>query len=235
MTLSPELNKKYLVRFDQLIQDGAKVLGTIHLPSGDWYYSCDEQALEAWHTSSFSLFDQILPPGHIHRALFEELAAPNERNYKGIAVKLLAKLKAVKSDLEGGFIGNLSARIEAEISADYMGQAERLLAEGQSGKFDHVPAAVLAGAVLEKALRGMCERQRSPIPTVKDNGEPKALNAMIDDLKKADAYNELKAKQLRAWAAVRNHAAHGEFDQFKREDVEQMLKGITNFLGEFAT
>ncbi len=42
-------------------------------------------------------------------------------------------------------------QFEAEIAADYMGQAEELLNEGSSGKYDHVPAAVLAGAVLEKS------------------------------------------------------------------------------------
>jgi len=68
-----------------------------------------------------------------------------------------------------------------------------------------------------------------------DNGDDKTMNTMIDDLKKAGVYNELKAKQLRSWADIRNSAAHGQFDQFKRMDVEQMLKGIKDFLGEVAT
>jgi len=145
---------------------------------------------------------------------------------------LLAKMRSMKEDFEGGFLDDIGWQVESEIAADYMGQAERLLAEGQPGKYDHVPAAVLAGAVLEKALRTLCEGHEPRIQTTKANGEPKTMNPMIDDLKKAEVYNEMKAKQLRAWAAVRNHAAHGEFDQFTRGDVEDMISGVNRFLGD---
>ncbi|HKM58502.1 MAG TPA: hypothetical protein VJX28_07125 [Chthoniobacterales bacterium] len=53
--------------------------------------------------------------------------------------------------------------MEAEVAADYMGQAEGLLKEGQPGKFDHVSAAVLAGAALEKTLRTFCNEQPPPV------------------------------------------------------------------------
>jgi hypothetical protein len=36
------------------------------------------------------------------------------------------------------------------------------------------------------------------------------LNPLIDDLKKAGAFNELKAKQLRVWAAIRNKGSAHE-------------------------
>jgi len=68
---------------------------------------------------------------------------------------------------------------------------------------------------------------------VKPNGERKTLDPLITDLKKTGIYNETKAKQLRAWAAIRNHAAHGEFDQFNREDVEDMIRGIKKFLARY--
>jgi hypothetical protein len=142
-------------------------------------------------------------------------------------------LKGIKDDWDQGFFDDLSLAIEAEMAADYMGQAENLLAEGQRGKFDHVPAAVLAGAVLEKSLRTMCSQQQPPVSIVNTNGEPKKLNLLIDDLKKATAFNETKAKQLRAWAGIRNHAAHGEFDQFTRADVEAMIPGINTFLADY--
>jgi len=145
----------------------------------------------------------------------------------------ISTLRAVKDNFEGGFIADLLVQVETEIAADYMGQAEGLLREGQSGKYDHVPAAVLAGAVLEKALRTLCNQQNTPIPTIKPDGAVKTLNPLIDDLKKAGIFNETKAKQLRAWAAIRNHAAHGEFDQFTRDDVELMLSGIKNFLADY--
>ena len=124
-------------------------------------------------------------------------------------------------------------RVREHFGPDYMGQAEHLLMEGQPGKFDHVPAAVLSGAVLEKALRTLCSEQQPSISLTTSRGEPKTLNPLVDDLKKAGLFNEAKAKQLRAWAAIRNHAAHGEFDQFSRKDVEQMIQSIKSFLADY--
>jgi uncharacterized protein YutE (UPF0331/DUF86 family) len=82
-------------------------------------------------------------------------------------------------------------------------------------------------------LKKLCEEHKPPIATLDAKGDPKTLNPLIDDLKKAGVFNELKAKQLRSWAAIRNKAAHGEFDQFKRTDVEQMIEGVKNFLADY--
>jgi hypothetical protein len=43
--------------------------------------------------------------------------------------------------LEKGFLDDFLQKVEAEVAADYMGQAEGLLKEGQTGAFDLVPAA----------------------------------------------------------------------------------------------
>jgi len=173
----------------------------------------------------------IIPQEHVLWAVVEGIRTlgADQRELKAA----IASLMALKESFEKGFLSDIALQIEAEIASDYMGQAESLLREGQSGQFDHVPAAVLAGAVLEKALRTLCGKQQPSVPTTKANDEPKALNLLIDDLKKAGVFNEMKAKQLRSWAAIRNHAAHGEFDQFTRGDVEQMLPGINNFLADY--
>jgi hypothetical protein len=160
---------------------------------------------------------------------FKDAENANPRTFRNLA----ARLRGISDDFDGGFLDDLARTIEASIAGDYMGQAEQLLADGQAGTYDHVPAAVLAGAVLENALRSLCERHTPPIPVVLPNGKAKMLNSLIDDLKKADAYNETKAKQLRAWAGIRNHAAHGEFDQFDRNQVQGMITGIKDFLAEY--
>jgi hypothetical protein len=256
MLLPLELTRKHLAQFDKLIAQGESLYQQMRtIPGGyqesfisthyDWLggrgsrqrlpdrYELAPQPFIAWRTSCASLLDQILPANSVHRRDVE--CFRNTRIRPSDFDWGIGTLKALKADYEKGFLGDLIAQIEAEFAADYMGQAERLLSEGQSGKFDHVPGAVLAGAVLEKTLRDLCTRLNPAIPTVKDNGAPKGITSLIEDLKKAGAYNELKAKQLRSWADVRNSAAHGQFDQFERADVEQMLKGIRQFLNEVAT
>jgi hypothetical protein len=194
-------------------------------------YRLDFKRLTQWKTSSLSLFEQVVSKGKYLTDRIDGFS--NAKADKHGVEFCLGTLEAFKSDFEQGYFDKLVTQVEAEIAADYMGQADALFAEGQPGKYDHVPAAVLAGAVLEKALRTLCERQEPQVSIVSAKGGPKTLNLLIDDLKKAGAFAETKAKQLRGWAAIRNHAAHGEFDQFTRSDVEQLLQGVHSFLADY--
>lgn len=244
MALPPNLRKKYLDRFDTLIQEGERLYQIIkgidypvvmttstRIRPTSIQEAEAEDRLKVWNVNYESLLDQIIPKGSIHRRKVED-----EENFYSNKISLntrLSRLKALKDDFEQNFLGDLTLQIESEIAADYMGQAEQLLAEGQSGQFDHIPATVLAGAVLEKALRTLCSKQNPPLAMVDNNGNPLMMNRLIDDLKKAGAFSELKAKQLRAWADIRNKAAHGEFGHFTRNDVEIMIDGIRNFLADY--
>jgi hypothetical protein len=243
MTLPPSVLNKYLDRFDELIQEGERIykvikdIPTVHFGTSDEVIIPltqqeleEKQKLEGWNVNYLSLLDQIISPRSAHRNLLEE---KRERvaHFSSTLNTRISRLKGLKDDFQKGFLGDLGLEIEAAIVADYMGQAEQLLAEGQSGKYDHVPAAVLAGAVLEKSLRTLCDKQSPPIPTVNNNnGKPLTLTPLIEALKKNNVFNELTAKQLRAWTDIRNSAAHGNFDEFNRSQVDLMIQGINNFL-----
>jgi len=246
MNIPEKTRGKLLAHFDALIADGAGILKTAEdIPPEYDYSEFNHRQYEKrasykklnwphyveWRTKAATLVAHLVPKESIHNASVEGLAqlTPTAEHMEWA----ISFLKAVKSDLESGFFDSLGSQIEAEIASDYMGQAEQLLGEGQTGKFDHVPAAVLAGAVLEKALRKLCGQQQPPIAISTTSGESKTLNPLIDDLKKVGLFNELKAKQLRSWADIRNKAAHGEFDQFNRGDVEQMIQGVSNFLADY--
>ncbi len=124
-------------------------------------------------------------------------------------------------------------RIESEMAADYLGQAERLLGNGTTAQFSHVPAVVLAGAVLEKGLRSLCEQLTPPEATTGAEGQPLTMAPLIDALKRRAVFNEITAKQLRAWAAIRNSAAHGHLDEFTKEQALSMVSGVSDFLGRY--
>ena len=245
MTLPPSVFNKYLDRFDELIQEGERIYKVIKDIPTHHFGTSDEviipltqqeleekQKLEGWNVNYLSLLDQIISPRSAHRKLVDE---KRERvaNFSSTLNTRISRLKGWKDDFLKGFLGDLGLEIEAAIAADYMGQAEQLLAEGQSGKYDYVPAAVLAGAVLEKSLRTLCDKQSPPISTVHNNGKPLTLVPLIEVLKKNNLFNELTAKQLRAWADIRNSAAHGKFDEFNRSQVDLMIQGINNFLATY--
>ena len=62
-------------------------------------------------------------------------------------------MKGIRDNYVNRFYDDLEQQIIANVSADYMEQAEALLGEGIEGQYDHVPAAILCGAILEDALR----------------------------------------------------------------------------------
>ena len=180
-------------------------------------------------TQLFSLMNFIAPNSDYLLKLREEI---NQWNSNADSY-LLGYVKALKSDYEAGMFESLTDVIEANVVSDYMGQAELLLGEGIPGQYDHVPAAVLSGAVLEDALRRLCQRQNPSINTQKPNGENKTLDPLITDLQTANVFNKAKADQLRAWAKIRNYAAHGEFSEFNRADVDAMIPGIKTFIATY--
>ncbi|QDU58866.1 DUF4145 domain-containing protein [Aeoliella mucimassa] len=108
--------------------------------------------------------------------------------------------------------------VHAEVFSDELEQADHFLASGYK-----TPAAVTAGVVLETTLRKLCEQT--------DNVEAsEKLNKMNDDLAKANVYNKMRADQVRAWAKIRNSAAHGHPGEFEDGDVKLMIQGVRDFV-----
>lgn len=241
--LPDKLKAQLLKRFDELQQEGKEILATFRVEPGGTRENnvtlrvehlpdkliWDHPRHNGWIASARSLVDRVCPAGHIHRDYIRSFADPMTDAKTGLE-NSIAILRAIKRDFEDGMLDNLAERIESSIASDYMGQAERLVSEGQSGLYDHVPAAVLCGAVLENSLRVLCGRQTPPVPVANPKGEPLTMMRLIEDLKKAGAFKETMASQLRAWTHVRNHAAHGEFDKFTRNEVDGMLAGVRAFL-----
>lgn len=226
MAMPPKLKQKLTERFDALIAEGEQVVESLREHGRP-----PTPPILEWGTKCASLLIQVLPRQHPRFKNIPEFGAEFGSHVN--PPKQLPVLKAIRDDFVHGFLDDLAEQIEAEIASDYMGQAERLLSEGQSGKYDHVPAAVLAGATLEHALRKLCERQTPKIATAKPNGQPLTLDPLIVALKKSDAVKQTEAAQLSAWAHIRNKAAHGEFDQFDRQQVALMVAGIRDFLSRW--
>ena len=241
MTVPLFLQEKVAARLAALIAEGDSVAATIELCAGeiihnDWldrhttHKNPDYEVMDGvmgieWMTKCVSLLHQIIPLANPNRKLVEEFGN-HQFNTPGGCRYLLAKLRAVHNDFTNGFLTDAWQMIRAEVAADYMAQADGLLGEGL-----HVPAAVLAGAVLEDALRKLCLANELPID--KPNGERKTINPMNDDLAKKRVYNAAKADEIRAWAKYRNDAAHGDGDRVKADDVRRMLDGVRAFVGEY--
>lgn len=130
-------------------------------------------------------------------------------------------LKALKEDLELGYLTRVRDLVSAEIFTDFIEMAQHLLENSYKDS-----AASLVGAVLENGLRQVAQKHTIGIKSGDDIG---SLNTKLAD---KEIYNRLLQKQIQAWKAIRDSADHGKFGDYKTEDVKAMLEGVQRFLTE---
>lgn len=238
MSAVSRLKAKYIRRLGELIEVGKRLPMKQHsrqtsfnmLSNESTYRSYDLASwpeFVEWRTSCSILLDQVIPSTSTLRKTvdsFHNLGSEPSKVEFGVAF-----LKSVRTELENGNLDSVACQIEAEILTDYLDQASTLLGERKQ-EATFVAAAVVSGAALERGLRVMCSKLDPPEPVHNDTGAPHGLNLLIDALKKRECFNELQAKQLRAWAAIRNEAAHGKLGTFDHGQVNLMVSGIGGFL-----
>jgi len=130
-------------------------------------------------------------------------------------------LKALKEDLELGFLTRVRDLVSAEIFTDFIEMSQHLLENSYKDS-----AASLVGAVLENGLRQIAQKHTIDVKSSDDIG---SLNTKLAD---KEIYNRLLQKQVQAWKAIRDSADHGKFEDYKTEDVKAMLEGVQRFLTE---
>ena len=138
-------------------------------------------------------------------------------NYE-LLLAMAAVFRAAKEDFEGGYLSSIRSIVQAELFDSELDQARELVAKGFI-----VPAAVVAGVVLETTLRELCRLQSLPL------GKLDGMNA---ELAKASVYNKLVQKRVTALAAIRNAAAHGQSDQFTAQDTHDMIRDVERLVRE---
>ena len=228
MLLPKSIDDHILKTFTELIDDGRRVL---HGVNGIIYIDLTEYA--SFITRVENLAHTILDTNR--RGAFSEIIQRAQESSTGsarITQLILGHLIGLKKSYESGMLDDLSLRIESDVNSDYLGQAEQLLRDEKIEYID-AAAAVVAGAVLEKALRSLCDRQKPPIPTERSNGKRKTLGKLIEELRDIQVFNQPVATRLLSYTQTRNAAAHGEFDKFTRQDVESMIPGINDFLADY--
>ena len=227
MPLPKELDARVRKRFAELVNEGESLVERFGEGVDNWYVVDHFR-----FTMSVKNLVRVICKGSGSIENLEYIKSlENTDNKTTAGTILLGVLRSLKDDYESGMLDDSSWSIETNVTYDFMEQVNRLLG-GERNDYDHVPAAVLAGAVLEDALRRLCQRQTPPIET-ESNGKPKTLDLLISDLQKSNVFNKPKAAQLRSWASIRNSAAHGKFKEFDRAQVEQMIPGIETFLADY--
>ena len=215
---------RILERLDSLIIMGGEVLKTRRSGCSPGVVAPDfvESGLfQRWRTSSLAFLNATLGSNSVHYREFEthcNAARPGDTK-QGIGI-----LQAARDDIEGGYLQKVETLVSASVFSDFLEMAEHLLDNGYKD-----PAASLIGAVLEDGLRRICVNNGITLKTKEDIS---SLNQKLAQ-KPEPVYNPLQQKQIQVWNEIRNNADHGNFNQYKMDDVKDMLRGVRNFLSNY--
>lgn len=218
------MTKLHVRRFAELAAEAEKVEATTYKADAGIYGAhtyVNGEALDTWKVKAQSLIANACGRTAEHYSAF--IAAETTKSMlttnRDTFHRLRSVFNAAREDYEGGYLTSTRTLVQAEIFDTELEQAAELLSKGFK-----VPAAVIAGTVLETALRELCDRNKVP------HGKLDRMNA---DLAKAEVYSLLTQKRITALAQIRNDAAHGKPDQFKEIDVRTMIADVERFLSDF--
>ncbi len=148
--------------------------------------------------------------------LDDAFTAPSE-----VVSILTSFIDYLKSGLHEGI--SPERRAQLDVVSDYLEMATILL-ETQ-GVHPAAPA-MLIGATLEEFLRTWVEAESIPLGTRKPG-----IENYSQLLRDADLITKQDAKDITAWAGIRNHAAHGEWHEVEDKNrIMLMVEGVNLFL-----
>ena len=147
-----------------------------------------------------------------------------ETNYPHTnVVNEIGVVKALLFDIKNGHIKTIEEEIHGDVFSDYLEMASHLVSQGYKDA-----AAVMAGSTLEVHLRKLCDK--NDIDTLKGDGKPKKADSLNAELSKAGVYTKLEQKNVTAWLGLRNYAAHGEYGEYNKEQVRNLIDGVRGFI-----
>jgi hypothetical protein len=169
--------------------------------------------------------ERVSPAGSIYRRHAEAAYAKYGHDNPHNITILTGVLKALRADYQAGRLRGIAELIHADMFSDFLEMAEYLNSEGYKDA-----SAVICGSVLEGHLRKLAEK--FGVDTA-HQGRPKKADGINAELAVKDAYSKLDQKSVTAWLGIRNHAAHGEYDKYTKEQVALLLQGIRDFLSRY--
>ena len=216
-------DEKIEAKFQALMRDGWNILRACGWDGREYQQHPSDVDYMRWRTEAMNLIERVCGKNSAHYTAIHRMAEDKTTALNSYYLKdCLGILEASHRDYQGGFLSDIRRLVRADLLDDILGQAEALIEQGY-----HIPAASLAGAVLEDTLRKLCDKHSIPYP-VKTK-----IDSLNTELARAEAYDKLVQKEITAKADLRNNADHGHFDKVRSSDVEDMVRWVRRFVQEW--
>jgi len=208
-------------RVDELLSMGQEVLATRRRNDyGEWI---DPALMSGFRGAALSFIERVYGNSHPHFVEFRDNAGGQ---WPADAEKGVGILRAVRSEIAGGWLFSIKGLVTAEVFSDFLEMAEHLLETGYKD-----PAAVVCGSVLEEHLRQLARKNGIETETQKDGKDvPKKADSLNSELARSDVYSKLDQKMITGWLDLRNKAAHGKYDEYSEDQVRHLIMSATEFM-----
>lgn len=186
-----------------------------------WYKSDQIPAVRSWFDSVFNLFRLITTPDmHYYEQVIEISKDPDLKHGAPFwaVQKLCGNLASIIEEIELGLLKKAEYIFTATAFDDFLDHAEHFHKAGKK-----IESSVLASIVFEDTLRKISEKHNQA-----NSGE--SIETIIDNLTKENAWTSVKAKRIKAYAAVRNKALHANWEEFEHRDVGELIKGVRELI-----
>ena len=227
-------------RFEALINQGRGLIGTLDpevvLIRADgskkvnpksyeyWVPKVRVPEFRSWLASASNLIHFISPSGtHLAKECDNLMTTDDLKRGvpSDVLVLMLGLLRGTKDDWEHGLLGKIEYIVAGATFDDFLDRA----AEYHRGN-KKIEASVLASAVMEDTVKKIA--QKNGLAT-----EGKTLDPLIGELVKANVFTPVKGKRVKAYAGVRNHALHAEWDKFDISDIGQLIEGTRELIESY--
>lgn len=214
-------------RFSELLSEGQELLAAVPTYENEPIYWIPEDQIakyQRWISSVVNLVRLVDQPNGIFASECERLLEDKD-NRSGIPRRSVQKLQgllgAAHDEWKRGLLRKVEHIVVAEAFDDFLDHA------GYYHKGDKkIESSVLASAVLEDTVKRIARKHG-----VMTKGM--SLEPLIDQLTKQGVFTPVKAKRVKGFSSVRNHALHAEWDEFDIRDVGQLINGIRELIETF--
>ena len=134
--------------------------------------------------------------------------------------------KALLSDIQNDYMESFEALVHGDIFWRFSWKwSDHLLDAGYKDA-----AAVLVGGTLEVHMKKLCGKYGVETTS---RGKTKKADLLNSELEKAGAYTKLDQKSITAWLGLRNKAAHGNYAEYTKDQVQLFVSNIRDFVTRY--
>lgn len=183
-----------------------------------------------WYASNLAILETNMASRRSEMPLLMQFL--NEQDYvtqsgqltiAGEIRKIQQLIGSIPSYMEGRLY-DLELGLAQEFTRDQLVEAEVLL------KARHIRAAgAIAGVLLERHLKLLCDRSQPPIKYA-----PKATISTLNELlRKASVYKQTEWRRVQCMGDVRNECDHANATEPERKDVQRLIHEVKEFVATF--